>query len=134
MHLKEDTALSIRIMTEILNVSEEELLTSRAKLLPYARAIISEKLVSMGYSKAAVGKLLNKDHSTIVQSLQRLKNALKTKGFADVRNLRERYLKALGTSEEKLLGAQGNSCVWNVQPKDRLCIFCKIANCKDKVL
>ena len=122
----------IKIMCDLLGVSEKEFLTSRAGLLPFGRYILVQYLYSLGYNKSEIGRIINKNHSSIVNGLKRLQEALETPGYDDIRNLKDKFLKKMDTLDEELKTLSLTRCIWKVSVKDRLCQHCSINNCIDR--
>lgn len=129
LHLKEDTELSLKIMSDILHETPETVCTSRRGLLSFARAIIAEQLINTGYTKLAVSKALGKNHATIIIALNKLESVIKMPGYNDVRELRATYIALLKNGPNKLIGTTVDKCIWNVTPENRLCIYCKVTQC-----
>lgn len=131
-HLESDSRILIDILSDLLSMSNTELLTSRAGLTPYARAIIAKKLLECGYTKSQAAKALKRNHATIITAIKKLDDALSTQGYDDIRELVVRFEEKISSSNTKLLGVTPDKCVWNVKEEDRLCTICIAKNCIDR--
>ena len=132
LHTEKDTDLLLSLMENILQESRDRILFSNEGILPFSRAIIAEKLFSLGYSKCEIGRALHKNHSTIFQAIKKINEALKTPGYEDVRALNNMLIAALKQSEKQLTGITPDGCIWKVAVEDRLCNYCKVQNCTDR--
>ena len=132
--ISEDKEVCVKIMCDLLKVTEKELLTSRAGILPFARYIIIQYLQTLGYNKSEIGKAIDKDHSSVINCLKRLEGALETPGYNDIRTLRKKFLKEIDALKERLKALGLTRCVWEVPIKGRLCQYCKLQNCVDRKL
>lgn len=119
-------------MSDLLSMSSIELLTSRAGLTPYARAMIAKRLLECGYTKSQAAKALKRNHATIITAIKKLDDALSTQGYDDIRELMVRFEEKISLSNIKLLGVTPDKCVWNVKEGDRLCAICIAKNCIDR--
>ena len=59
-------------MTEATKLTREEFITSREFPLPIYRAIIYKRLHEQGCSTVRIGKILGKNHATIIHSIKNL--------------------------------------------------------------
>lgn len=128
----EDTETFIQIMCSILKVGEAEFMKSHAGLMPLARCIIMQHLHSIGYNKSEIGNAMEKNHSSVIASLKRIEEVLKTPGYDDVRNLKQQFIKEVERTNERIKRLGLSRCIWKVKPKERLCNFCKMNNCIDR--
>ena len=88
-------------MTEATKLTREEFITSREFPLPIYRAIIYKRLHEQGCSTVRIGKLLGKNHATILHSLKNLDAylAIPDKDVLDICFRFEQYLKQPKTSD-----------------------------------
>lgn len=70
----------------------ECLLERRSYPLSYYRAFVAQSLKADGYSSVEIGRLLNRDHSTVLVGLRQLKVALSTRGYEDIISVWTLYL------------------------------------------
>lgn len=132
LHIEEDTKLLLDIMTDILKISEKELLYSKVPRISFARTLIMEQLFTIGYNKNTIGRALHKNHSAIIQGLRRLDSIKGIPGYNDVWDLKKKLLDALKKHSIELQGVTPSKCIWSVPPEKRLCLYCKVQNCDDR--
>lgn len=85
----------ITILAEAAKLTREQFLTSREFPLPIYRALIYKRLHEQGCSTVRIGKLLGKNHATILHSLKNLEAylAIPDKDVLDICFRFEQYLK-----------------------------------------
>lgn len=74
----------IACMESATGKSREELLGRRTYPLPYYRAMVARSLREEGYSTPEIGRVLLRNHATILYTLRQLEDALTTRGWDDI--------------------------------------------------
>lgn len=82
--LEIDSDFFIACMEAATGKSREELLGRRTYPLPYYRAMVARSLRDEGYHTTEIGRVLQRDHATIIHTLRQLEAALTTRGWDDI--------------------------------------------------
>lgn len=93
--LKENSVVSKHLDT-MKGFAGEDYLEGRRRENTYARVVVSVCLKEAGYNISAIGKILGKDHSTIIHYMNMWKNAMSLPiVFRDLISLYNKYKAAL---------------------------------------
>lgn len=82
--IADDFRLYSECLSEAMGKSIGELMGRRTYPLPYYRGMIATSLRELGYTCIEIGDVMGRNHSTILYGINRLREALGTKGFGDI--------------------------------------------------